>query len=73
MAKRLLGHYSLFMLVRVNLRCRHCLELGLAAFQDHPAKNLVAVYGRFHSESGRAPEPLIVCDHSDTFQEMRAA
>lgn len=58
--------------LRLNLRCPYCYQLGLATYDEHPCPRLTAVYGRFHSEAGRAPEPLIVCDECDTIQASAA-
>jgi hypothetical protein len=58
--------------LRLNLRCPHCHRLGLATYDRHPCPELTAVYGRFHSESGRAPGPLIVCNECDTIQDVAA-
>ena len=57
----------------VDLRCPYCLELGLATYSRHPSPKLTGLYGRFHSESGRAPVTLVVCNECDTIQELRAA
>lgn len=60
-------------LIRLSLRCPYCKQLGLATYARHPSPELVAVFGRFHSESGRSPAPMIVCNECDMIQGDLAA
>jgi hypothetical protein len=59
--------------LRLNLCCPNCKQLGLATYDRNPSPELVAVYGRFHSESGRSPAPMIVCNECDMIQDDLAA